>query len=279
MPTESKANHGPYSVNADGSVHELNLGRVRLITEEGDVQMYAIKARDNDKLIFGTPSFAHCGFGCKERIPIIIETSRVVGFGVGAFDKTERGAGDAVVSVGTALVAPLLLIPMAMATKESSYEYVIAFVDSNGKLNRQTITLHSGEDVKSLANYLKLSTGLEPGKTLDEPKTRQLQEKALIDLENKYQQALVRASIPGPLNKPWCTKYDMSGDTESSKIVVASFQKLNQLRKILGKPLIDKPTPQIDVAFREYLEINPKLKSWATRNPSTAKIFKACTNQ
>ncbi len=275
-PSPGLAHHGPYSINADGTTHELNLGRVRLITEEGEVQVYAIKAKDNNSLIFGTPSFAHCGFGCKERTPIAINTSRIVGFGVGAFEKVNSGAADAALSVGAALVAPLLLVPMALATRESSYQYAIAFVDGQGAIKRQVFTLHSGEDVKYLANYLKQSTGLEAGNTIDVQKAQKLQEEALSLMEAKYRTSLVMTTVPGPATKPWCARYNLSGDSEASRVALANLSMINKLRKQLNKPELQSPSPDSEASFKEYLEKNAGLKSWVTSNPKAAKAFKAC---
>lgn len=277
-PSLGLAHHGPYSLNADGTTHELNLGRVRLITEEGEVQVYAIKAKDNDSLVFGTPSFAHCGFSCKERTPIAITTSRIVGFGVGAFEKNSSGAADAALSVGAALVAPLLLVPMALATRESSYQYAIAFVDDQGVIKRQVFTLHSGEDIKYLANYLKQSTGLEPGNMIDVQKAQKLQEKTLSLMEAKYETSLSMTTVPGPATKPWCARYNLSGDTEASRTALAYLTIINKLRKQLNKPDLQPPSPESEISFKEYLGKNAGLRSWVASNPKAAKAFKACPN-
>ena len=269
------AHHGPFGTNEDGSVHELHLGKVQTLGQDGRALIYGIRASSLEEFTLQKPWYA--GWGCPgcATTPLTIKTNNVLGFGAYAFDIKNSGAAGAVVTGATALVAPLLLLPLALVEGETNISYQLVYADGDGDLVSKPIRLYSDRDVGIFNNYLKLATGIKPGQPISPERIADVNERKLKALEKDFQDALllVASTVRG---KPWCKRVLLTNNEESDDYRDA-LEKLNRQRVAMG---LDKMTRSFSLVnqdeFEEYIDNSPRLKVWAEANPAAAEKFRSC---
>ena len=154
----SFADHGPFSMG-----HELHLGIGETINATGEPKRFGIRACSTKELDFVNPWRS----SQKGTIPFKVRTEEIVAFGLAGSLNSGLNKGNIAGAIG--VITNPLSLPIALISKEggNNFQYSLLTINKeNGRIAQRFITLYSQKDVNYLNDYLKTSTGYNPGEQL-----------------------------------------------------------------------------------------------------------------
>ena len=175
----SFANHGPFSMENGSSIHELHLGVIETINPTGEPKRFGIRACSTKELDFVNPWRS----SQKGTIPFKVRTEEIVAFGLAGSLNSGFNKGN-VAGAAIGVITNPLSLPISLISKEggNNFQYSLLTINKeNGRIAQRFITLYSQKDVNYLNDYLKTSTGYNPGEQL----TNQELEKKYLLLKQK----------------------------------------------------------------------------------------------
>ena len=173
----SFAHHGPFSMENGSNIHELHLGIVDTINPTGEPKRFGIRACSTKELDFVNPWRS----SQKGTIPFKLRTEEIVAFGLAGTLNSGFNKGNVAGAIG--VITNPLSLPLALISKGGdNFQYsLLTLNNENGRIAQRGITLYSQQDVNYLNDYLKTSTGYNPGEQL----TNQELEKKYLLLKQK----------------------------------------------------------------------------------------------
>ena len=175
----SFAHHGPFSIENESKIHELHLGIGETINQTGEPKRFGIRACSTKELDFVNPWRS----SQKGTIPFKVRTEEIVAFGLAGTLNSGFNTGNASGAIG--VIANPLSLPLALISSGGSnkFQYSLLTINKkNGRIAQRGITLYSQKDVNYLNDYLKTSTGYNPGEQLT---NQELEEKYLLLKQKK----------------------------------------------------------------------------------------------
>ena len=175
----SFAHHGPFSIENESNVHELHLGIGETINPTGVPKRFGIRACSTKELDFVNPWHS----AQKGTIPFKVKTEEIVAFGLAGTLNSGFKTGNAAAGAIRVITNPIAL-PLALLSGGggNNFQYSLLTINKeNGRIAQRGITLYSQKDVNYLNDYLKTSTGYNPGEQL----TNQELEKKYLLLKQK----------------------------------------------------------------------------------------------
>ena len=175
----SFANHGPFSMENGSSIHELHLGVIETINPTGEPKRFGIRACSTKELDFVNPWRS----SQKGTIPFKVRTEEIVAFGLAGTINSGFNTGNAARAIG--VISNPISLPLALFSSggDSNFQYSLLTINKeNGRIAQRGITLYSQKDVNYLNDYLKTSTGYNPGEQLT---NQELEEKYLLLKQKK----------------------------------------------------------------------------------------------
>ena len=170
----SFADHGPFSMG-----HELHLGIGETINATGEPKRFGIRACSTKELDFVNPWRS----SQKGTIPFKVRTEEIVAFGLAGTINSGFNTGNAARAIG--VISNPISLPLALFSSggDSNFQYSLLTINKeNGRIAQRGITLYSQKDVNYLNDYLKTSTGYNPGEQLT---NQELEEKYLLLKQKK----------------------------------------------------------------------------------------------
>jgi len=174
----SFAHHGPFSMENESNIHELHLGIGETINPTGETKRFGIRACSTKELDFVNPWRS----SQKGTIPFKVKTEEVVAFGLSGTLNSGFRKGNAARTID--VITNPLSLPLALISRGggNNFQYSLFTINKeNGRIAQRGITLFSQKDVNYLNDYLKTSTGYNPGEQL----TYQELEKKYLLLKQK----------------------------------------------------------------------------------------------
>ncbi len=174
----SFAHHGPFSMENESNIHELHLGIGETINPTGEPKRFGIRACSTKELDFVNPWRS----SQKGAIPFKVRTEEIVAFGLTGTLNSGFNKGNVAGAIG--VITNPLSLPLALISREggNNFQYSLLTINKeNGRIAQRFITLYSQKDVNYLNDYLKTSTGYNPGEQL----TNQELEKKYLLLKQK----------------------------------------------------------------------------------------------
>ena len=175
----SFAHHGPFSMANGSNIHELHLGIGETINPTGEPKRFGIRACSTKELDFVKPWRS----SQKGTIPFKVRTEEIVAFGLAGSLNSGFNKGN-VAGAAIGVITNPLSLPLSLISKEggNNFQYSLLTMNKeNGRIAQRFITLYSQKDVNYLNDYLKTSTGYNPGEQL----TNQELEKKYLLLKQK----------------------------------------------------------------------------------------------
>jgi hypothetical protein len=226
------AHHGPSSIGEDGSFHPLHLGKAQLADPNGKMATYGIRA-DNSEIL----SFTKPWFGCSLIIcstPFTIPTTQIIAFGPGAFDDKSASSAESALTVGLAVVAPLLLIPLGVAKGQSNFQYTLAVFSGNGRINVRSIRLYSSDDVEHLTKYLENATAKKAGDQPTNAELQKLRDNILSEQDSELDKLFKSLEIDHRTRTQWCKEGGSMDNNEITESIKEKVDYHNETRKASG---------------------------------------------
>ena len=209
----SFAHHGPFSMENGSSIHELHLGVIETINPTGEPKRFGIRACSTKELDFVNPWRS----SQKGTIPFKVRTEEIVAFGLAGSLNSGFNKGN-VAGAAIGVITNPLSLPLSLISKEggNNFQYSLLTINKeNGRIAQRFITLYSQKDVNYLNDYLKTSTGYNPGEQL----TNQELEKKYLLLKQK------KGSIS--INCGYMEKYGQIRAKKKAKSSTKSSIKVN----------------------------------------------------
>ena len=175
----SFADHGPFSMENRSSIHELHLGIGETINATGEPKRFGIRACSTKELDFVNPWRS----SQKGTIPFKVRTEEIVAFGLAGSLNSGLNKGNFAGAIG--VISNPLSLPLSLISKEggNNFQYSLLNINKeNGRISQRFITLYSQKDVNYLNDYLKTSTGYNPGEQLT---NKELEKKYLLLKQKK----------------------------------------------------------------------------------------------
>ena len=208
----SFADHGPFSMENGSSIHELHLGVIETINPTGEPKRFGIRACSTKELDFVNPWRS----SQKGTIPFKVRTEEIVAFGLAGSLNSGFNKRNFAGAIG--VISNPLSLPLSLVSKEggNNFQYSLLTINKeNGRIAQRFIILYSQKDVNYLNDYLKTSTGYNPGEQL----TNQELEKKYLLLKQK------KDSIS--INCGYIEKYGQIRAKKKSKSSTKSSIKVN----------------------------------------------------
>jgi hypothetical protein len=208
----SFAHHGPFSIENGSRIHELHLGVIETINPTGEPKRFGIRACSTKELDFVNPWRT----SQKGTIPFKVRTEEIVAFGLAGSLNSGLNKGNIAGAIG--VITNPLSLPIALISKEggNNFQYSLLTINKeNGRIAQRFITLYSQKDVNYLNDYLKTSTGYNPGEQL----TNQ-------ELEKKYH-LLKQKKDSISINCGYMEKYGQIRAKKKAKSSTKSSKKVN----------------------------------------------------
>ena len=173
----SFAHHGPFSLENESIIHELHLGIGETINPTGEPKRFGIRACSTKELDFVNPWRS----SQKGTIPFKVRTEEIVAFGLAGSLNSGLNKGNFAGAIG--VISNPLSLPLSLISEGgNNFQYSLLTINKeNGRIAQRFITLYSQKDVNYLNDYLKTSTGYNPGEQL----TNQELEKKYLLLKQK----------------------------------------------------------------------------------------------
>ncbi len=175
----SFADHGPFSMENGSSIHELHLGVIETINPTGEPKRFGIRACSTKELDFVNPWRS----SQKGTIPFKVRTEEIVAFGLAGSLNSGLNKRNFAGAIG--VISNPLSLPLSLVSKEggNNFQYSLLTINKeNGRIAQRYITLYSQKDVNYLNDYLKTSTGYNPGEQLT---NKELEKKYLLLKQKK----------------------------------------------------------------------------------------------
>ena len=175
----SFAHHGPFNIENESKIHELHLGIGETINPTGEPKRFGIRACSTKELDFVNPWRS----SQKGTIPFKVRTEEIVAFGLAGTLNSRFNTGKASGAIG--VIANPLSLPLALISSGggNNFQYSLLTLNKeNGRIAQRFITLYSQKDVNYLNDYLKTSTGYNPGEQLT---NKELEKKYLLLKQKK----------------------------------------------------------------------------------------------
>ena len=208
----SFADHGPFSMEKGSNIHELHLGVTETINPTGEPKRFGIRACSTKELDFVNPWRS----SQKGTIPFKVRTEEIVAFGLAGSLNSGLNKGNVAGAIG--VITNPLSLPLSLISKDggNNFQYSLLTINKeNGRIAQRFITLYSQKDVNYLNDYLKTSTGYNPGEQL----TNQELEKKYLLLKQK------KDSIS--INCGYMEKYGQIRAKNEAKLSPKSSKKVN----------------------------------------------------
>ena len=208
----SFAHHGPFNIENESNIHELHLGIGETINPTGEPKRFGIRACSTKELDFVNP----WRYSQKGTIPFKVRTEEIVAFGLAGTLNSGFNTGNA--SGAISVIANPLSLPLALISSGggNKYQYSLLTINKeNGRIAQRGITLYSQKDVNYLNDYLKTSTGYNPGEQLT---NQELEEKYLL-LKQKKDSISIKCG--------YMEKYGQTRDKKKAKLSTKSSIKVN----------------------------------------------------
>ena len=208
----SFAHHGPFSMENESNIHELHLGIGETINQTGEPKRFGIRACSTKELDFVKPWRS----SQKGTIPFKVRTEEIVAFGLAGTLNSGFRKGNAARTIG--VITNPLSLPLALVSKRerNNYQYSLFTINkTNGRIAQRGITLYSQKDVNYLNDYLKTSTGYNPGEQLTNK-----------ELEEKYG-LLKQKNDSISINCGYMEKYGQIRAKKKAKLSTKSSIKVN----------------------------------------------------
>ena len=208
----SFAHHGPFSMENGSNIHALHLGIGETINPTGEPKRFGIRACSTKELDFVNPWRS----SQKGIIPFKVRTEEIVAFGLAGTLNYGFNKGNVAGAIG--VITNPLSLPLALISKEggNNFQYSLLTLNKeNGRIAQRFITLYSQKDVHYLNDYLKTSTGYNPGEQL----TNKELEKKYLFLKQK------KDSIS--INCGYMEKYGQINAKKKDKLSTKSSIKVN----------------------------------------------------
>ena len=208
----SFADHGPFSMENGSSIHELHLGVIETINPTGEPKRFGIRACSTKELDFVNPWRS----SQKGTIPFKVRTEEIVAFGLAGSLNSGFNKGNVAGAIG--VITNPLSLPLSLISKEggNNFQYSLLTINKeNGRIAQRFITLYSQKDVNYLNDYLKTSTGYNPGEQLT---NKELEKKYLLLKQKK-------GSIS--INCGYMEKYGQIRDKKKAKSSTKSSIEVN----------------------------------------------------
>ena len=206
------AHHGPFGMDNESNIHELHLGIAETINPTGEPKRFGIRACSTKELDFVNPWRS----SQKGTIPFKVRTEEIVAFGLAGSLNSGLNKGNIAGAIG--VITNPLSLPIALISKEggNNFQYSLLTINKeNGRIAQRFITLYSQKDVNYLNDYLKTSTGYNPGEQL----TNQ-------ELEKKYH-LLKQKKDSISINCGYMEKYGQIRAKKKAKSSTKSSKKVN----------------------------------------------------
>ena len=174
-PLSSFAHHGPFSLDNESNIHELHLGLGDTLNPTGEPKRFGIRACSKEELDFVIPWRS----AQKGTIPFKVRTEEIVAFGLAGTINSGFNTGNSSGAISRVIANPISL-PLSILSRGggNTFQYSLLTINKeNGRIAQRGITLYSQEDVNYLNDYLKTSTGYNPGEQLT---NQELEEKYLL---------------------------------------------------------------------------------------------------
>jgi hypothetical protein len=213
----SFAHHGPFSIENESNVHELHLGIGETINPTGVPKRFGIRACSTKELDFVNPWHS----AQKGTIPFKVKTEAIVAFGLAGTLNSGFNTGNAAALAGAGaigVIANPIALPLALLSSGggNNFQYSLLTINKeNGRIAQRGITLYSQKDVNYLNDYLKTSTGYNPGEQL----TNQELEKKYLLLKQKKDSISINCS--------YMEKYGQIRTKKKSKLSTKSSIQVN----------------------------------------------------
>ena len=175
----SFADHGPFSMENGSKTHELHIGIGETINPTGEPKRFGIRACSTKELDFVNPWRS----SQKGTIPFKVRTEEIVAFGLAGSLNSGLNKGNVAGAIG--VITNPLSLPLSLISKEggNNFQYSLLTINKeNGRIAQRFITLYSQKDVNYLNDYLKTSTGYNPGEQLT---NKELEKKYLLLKQKK----------------------------------------------------------------------------------------------
>ena len=208
----SFAHHGPFNIENESNIHELHLGIGETINPTGEPKRFGIRACSTEELDFVNPWRS----AQKGTVPFKVRTEEIVAFGLAGTINSGFNTGNA--SGAISVIANPLSLPLALISSGggNKYQYSLLTINKeNGRIAQRGITLYSQKDVNYLNDYLKTSTGYNPGEQLT---NQELEEKYLL-LKQKKDSISIKCG--------YMEKYGQTRDKKKAKLTTKSSIKVN----------------------------------------------------
>jgi len=174
------AHHGPFGMDNESNIHELHLGIAETINPTGEPKRFGIRACSTKELDFVNPWRS----SQKGTIPFKVRTEEIVAFGLaGTINSGFNTGNNASRTIG--VITNPLSLPLALISSGggNNFQYSLLTLNKeNGRIAQRGITLYSQKDVNYLNDYLKTSTGYNPGEQLT---NKELEKKYLLLKQKK----------------------------------------------------------------------------------------------
>ena len=209
----SFADHGPFSMGNGSKTHELHIGIGETINPTGEPKRFGIRACSKKELDFVIPWRS----SQKGTIPFKVRTEEIVAFGLAGTLNSGFNTGNVSGAAISVITNPLSL-PLALVSKRerNNYQYSLFTINkTNGRIAQRGITLYSQKDVNYLNDYLKTSTGYNPGEQLTNK-----------ELEEKYG-LLKQKNDSISINCGYMEKYGQIRAKKKAKLSTKSSIKVN----------------------------------------------------
>ena len=209
----SFAHHGPFSLENESIIHELHLGIGETINPTGEPKRFGIRACSTKELDFVNPWRS----SQKGTIPFKVRTEEIVAFGLAGSLNSGFNKGN-VAGTAIGVITNPLSLPLSIISKEggNNFQYSLLTMNKeNGRIAQRFITLYSQKDVHYFNDYLKTSTGYNPGEQLT---NKELEKKYLLLKQKKD-------SIS--INCGYMEKYGQIKAKKKSKLSTKSSIKVN----------------------------------------------------
>ena len=175
----SFADHGPFSMENGSNIHELHLGVTETINPTGEPKRFGIRACSTKELDFVNPWRS----SQKGTIPFKVRTEEIVAFGLAGSLNSGLNKGNVAGAIG--VITNPLSLPLSLISKEggNNFQYSLLTINKeNGRISQRFITLYSQKDVNYLNDYLKTSTGYNPGEQLTNKELEEKYDKKVVEL-------------------------------------------------------------------------------------------------
>lgn len=226
------AHHGPFSRGEDGVFHPLHLGKAQLADSNGKIVTYGIRADNLEGLSFAKPWFGCSLVTCST--PFTVPTSQIIAFGPGSFDDKSEGSAGSALTVGLAVFAPLLLIPLGLAKGQSSFQYTLANFSTSGRIRVKNIRLYSSSDVEYLTKYLEEATRKKAGDQPTSAELQRLRDNILLQQESEIKDLFQKTRSTTRTGALQCREISSTAEDAITQDIKQKIEDFNDTRKASG---------------------------------------------